>query len=128
MAPSFSPRTCSQYCHCGHCTYRMYLHSMCFWVLVLHSFPFLFSPLDIQHDRCVRYSIVAEAANDLPFLQKSIGAVLIFVGLRIIGEFVGAHVSNEISLGIVILMLGFGVLVSVVQVRTGAKYGELMNV
>jgi hypothetical protein len=39
------------------------------------------------------YSIVAHAVNDLPHLQKSIGLVLVFVGLKMLLAEVGIEVG-----------------------------------
>eukprot|EP00040_Diaphanoeca_grandis_P023415 m.127318 g.127318 ORF g.127318 m.127318 type:complete len:336 (+) comp29265_c0_seq1:281-1288(+) len=63
------------------------------------------------------YSIIAHAVNDLPYLQKSIGAVLLFVGLKMFAEPLGITVTNRQSLFIVLLMLLIGVLASLIHRR-----------
>ena len=45
-----------------------------------------------------RYAIVAHAVNDLPYLQKSIGVVLAFIGAKLFAETFGVSISNRASL------------------------------
>lgn len=58
------------------------------------------------------YSIVAHAVNDLPALQKSIGAVLMFIGLKMFGESAGFSIPNSASMIVVFSLLGVGAFVS----------------
>lgn len=60
------------------------------------------------------YSIIAHAVNDLPYLQKSIGAVLLFVGLKMFAEPFELSISNTHSLMIILFILFIGVVTSVV--------------
>ncbi|XP_052172636.1 thylakoid membrane protein TERC, chloroplastic isoform X1 [Diospyros lotus] len=58
------------------------------------------------------YTLISEGMSDLEYLQPSIGVVLGFIGLKMILDFFGYHVSTEVSLGVVATTLSSGVLLS----------------
>lgn len=55
------------------------------------------------------YSVLAKLAQDLEYLDTAVGAVLGFIGFKLIGEYVGFEISEIASLGIVASLLGVGV-------------------
>lgn len=63
------------------------------------------------------FSIVAHAVNDLPYLQKAIGLVLVFVGLKMVAEWLGYEIAQSISLAVVLCTLAAGTIVSIVKKR-----------
>jgi predicted tellurium resistance membrane protein TerC len=63
------------------------------------------------------YSIVAHAVNDLPYLEKAIGAVLVFVGAKMLVESRGIAISTTASLAFVLVVLGVGTAASLARKR-----------
>ncbi|KAK3012961.1 hypothetical protein RJ639_008998 [Escallonia herrerae] len=69
------------------------------------------------------YTLISESMSELEYLQvnlvllflPSIGAVLGFIGCKMIADFFGYHVSTEASLGFVATTLGTGVLLSLTK-------------
>ncbi|MQL91931.1 hypothetical protein Taro_024548 [Colocasia esculenta] len=61
------------------------------------------------------YILISESVGELEYLQPAIGAVLGFVGSKMIFDYFGYHISTEASLGIVATTLGAGVLLSLVK-------------
>ncbi|KAL3531879.1 hypothetical protein ACH5RR_005400 [Cinchona calisaya] len=58
------------------------------------------------------YTLISESMAELEYLQPAIGVVLGFIGLKMILDFFGFHVSTEVSLGFVATTLGAGVVLS----------------
>ncbi len=58
------------------------------------------------------YSFVATVLSKLRFLDKSVAAALAWIGIKMILDFVGVHVSTEASLGVVATSIGAGVAAS----------------
>jgi predicted tellurium resistance membrane protein TerC len=52
---------------------------------------------------------------ELEYLQTAVAAVLGFVGVKMVADFGGLHVSTEASLAVVVGMLGAGVALSLVK-------------
>lgn len=61
------------------------------------------------------YVILSKAAEDLKYLDKAVAVVLGFIGGKLIAEYFGINISTELSLGVVVTMLGGGVAASVLD-------------
>ncbi|KAK7355691.1 hypothetical protein VNO80_14951 [Phaseolus coccineus] len=61
------------------------------------------------------YLIISEGMSELKYLQPSIAVVLGFIGVKMILDYFGFHVSTETSLGFVASSLTIGVVLSLVQ-------------
>ncbi len=61
------------------------------------------------------YIILSKAASELQYLEKAVAVVLGFIGGKLIAEYFGVHISTELSLGVVVTMLGGGVAASVLD-------------
>merc|ERR1712127_887047 len=61
------------------------------------------------------YIILSKAASDLKYLDKAVAVVLGFIGGKLIAEYFGISISTELSLGVVVTMLGGGVAASVLD-------------
>jgi len=61
------------------------------------------------------YIILSKAASELKYLEKSVAVVLGFIGGKLIAEYFGVNISTELSLGVVITMLGGGVAASILD-------------
>lgn len=61
------------------------------------------------------YVILSKAASELQYLEKAVAVVLGFIGFKLIAEYFGVNISTELSLGVVVTMLGGGVLASVLD-------------
>ncbi|XP_011004119.1 PREDICTED: uncharacterized protein LOC105110703 [Populus euphratica] len=61
------------------------------------------------------YTLISEGMADLEYLQPSIAIVLGFIGCKMILDFMGFHISTEVSLGFVATSLGAGVLLSLMK-------------
>jgi len=59
------------------------------------------------------FGVVSDAMAKLKYLDKSVGTVLGFVGVKMIVDFGGFHISNNVSLLIVCLIVGSGVGLSI---------------
>jgi TerC family integral membrane protein len=60
------------------------------------------------------YTLVARAVDSLAYLKHAVCAVLVFIALKMIGEYFEYHVSTGLSLVVVGSLLALGVLVSCV--------------
>uniref|UniRef100_A0A7S4NWD4 Integral membrane protein TerC n=1 Tax=Guillardia theta TaxID=55529 RepID=A0A7S4NWD4_GUITH len=58
------------------------------------------------------YLVISKLVQELEYLEPAVGLVLGFVGLKMIGEFMGMDTPEEISLGVVVSMLSAGVAAS----------------
>lgn len=61
------------------------------------------------------YTILAKAASELKYLDKAVAVVLGFIGGKLVAEYFGYGVPTELSVGVVITVLGTGVLASVLE-------------
>jgi predicted tellurium resistance membrane protein TerC len=61
------------------------------------------------------YTILSKAASELEYLDKAVAVVLGFIGGKMIFEFFGFELPTEVSVGVVITVLGSGVLASVLE-------------
>ncbi|CAM6120050.1 unnamed protein product [Calypogeia fissa] len=61
------------------------------------------------------YTIISGNMGELEYLQPSVGIVLGFIGGKMIGEFFGLHLPTEASLGVVGLVLGSGIGLSLLE-------------
>ncbi|XP_022640422.1 thylakoid membrane protein TERC, chloroplastic isoform X2 [Vigna radiata var. radiata] len=61
------------------------------------------------------YLIVSEGMSELKYLQPSIAVVLGFIGVKMILDYFGFHVSTEVSLGFVASSLTIGVVLSLAK-------------
>ncbi|CAM6126575.1 unnamed protein product [Calypogeia fissa] len=61
------------------------------------------------------YTLISGNMGELEYLQPSVGIVLGFIGAKMIGEFFGLHVPTEVSLGVVALVLGGGIGLSLLE-------------
>ena len=60
------------------------------------------------------FQFVAVAMSNLRYLDKSVAAVLGFIGLKMVADFGGYHVDTETSLAVVVALLGGGVVASLI--------------
>ena len=61
------------------------------------------------------YIILSKAASELQYLEKAVAVVLGFIGGKLIAEYFGVIISTELSLGVVVTMLGGGVAASLLD-------------
>jgi len=61
------------------------------------------------------YIILSKAASELKYLDKAVAVVLGFIGGKLIAEYFGVAISTELSLGVVVTMLGGGVAASILD-------------
>jgi predicted tellurium resistance membrane protein TerC len=61
------------------------------------------------------YTILSKAASELKYLEPAVAVVLGFIGCKMIAEFLGIEVPTEISLGMVLVVLGSGIGLSVYE-------------
>merc|ERR1711935_270710 len=61
------------------------------------------------------YMILSKAASELKYLEKAVAVVLGFIGGKLMAEYFGVNISTELSLGVVITMLGGGVAASILD-------------
>ena len=61
------------------------------------------------------YVILSKAASELQYLEKAVAVVLGFIGFKLIAEYFGVNISTELSLGVVVTMLGGGVAASILD-------------
>jgi len=55
------------------------------------------------------YTLVARAVQDLPYLRPAVALILFFVGVKMLLEYFHVTIPTEVSLGIIALLLGSGV-------------------
>jgi TerC family integral membrane protein len=58
------------------------------------------------------YTLVARAVQDLPYLRPAVAVVLAFIGIKMALEYFGLEVPIGVSLSVVVLILGTGVVLS----------------
>jgi TerC family integral membrane protein len=101
-------------------------------VFALDSIP---AVLAVSHDPVVVYTsnifaimglrslyvIIARAVQDLPFLKPAVGCVLAFVGAKMLAMYFGWEISTKHSLLVVVVLIGGGVVLSLLftRFRTG---------
>jgi predicted tellurium resistance membrane protein TerC len=61
------------------------------------------------------YIILSRAASELKYLDKAVAVVLGFIGCKMLVEYFGYILPTELSVGVVITLLGTGVLASVLD-------------
>jgi len=61
------------------------------------------------------YVILSKAATDLKYLEPAVAVVLAFIGVKLCAEYFGMAISTELSLGVVVSLLGIGVGASVLE-------------
>lgn len=61
------------------------------------------------------YTILSKAASELKYLDKAVAVVLGFIGWKMILEYYGFELPTELSVGVVITVLGTGVAASVYE-------------
>ena len=61
------------------------------------------------------YTILSKAASELKYLDKAVAVVLCFIGVKMIAEYFGYELPTELSVGVVITLLGTGVAASIVE-------------
>jgi len=61
------------------------------------------------------YIILSKAASELKYLEKAVAVVLGFIGAKLIAEYFGVIISTELSLGVVVTLLGAGVAASILD-------------
>jgi TerC family integral membrane protein len=59
------------------------------------------------------YTLISGSMAELEYLQPSVAGVLGFIGTKMVAEYFGLHVSTEASLGVVALLLGLGIGLSI---------------
>ena len=72
------------------------------------------------------YLILSKAASELKYLEPSVAAVLGFIGVKMIVEYFGIHVPTELSLGVVLTVLGSGIGLSILESKSDIEK-ELMK-
>eukprot|EP00250_Pteridium_aquilinum_P007355 c17094_g1_i2 orf=588-1940(-) len=55
------------------------------------------------------YTLISSSMGELEYIQPSVAVVLGFVGSKMVADFCGLHVSRELSLGVVVSVLGCGI-------------------
>uniref|UniRef100_A0A7S0HY79 EF-hand domain-containing protein n=1 Tax=Hanusia phi TaxID=3032 RepID=A0A7S0HY79_9CRYP len=73
------------------------------------------------------YQVLAQLAKDLKYLETAVGAVLGFVGLKLVGEYFGFELPEQASLSVVIGLLTAGVGASIYEKRQTFKLLDLDN-
>jgi predicted tellurium resistance membrane protein TerC len=60
------------------------------------------------------YQVIAQLVSDLPFMQKAVGLVLVYIGLKVVAEseWIGYKLNMDVSMAIVLLILGGGLVIS----------------
>jgi len=83
-------------------------------VLAINDDPFIVYTSNIAAVIGLRtlYQLLSVAVTDLIYLEKSVAIVLGFVGLKLGLEVAGVEVSSGISLGVILVSLGGGILLS----------------
>ena len=68
------------------------------------------------------YNVLVKLVQDLEYLEPAVGLVLLFVGVKMIVEFLGINVPEELALGVVVSLLGGGIVAS--KVAAGGSEDE----
>ena len=58
------------------------------------------------------YNVLVKLVQDLEYLEPAVGLVLLFVGIKMIVEFLGVNVPEDLALAVVVSTLGGGVAAS----------------
>ena len=74
------------------------------------------------------YIILSKAASELQYLEKAVAVVLGFIGAKLIAEYFGFIISTELSLGVVVTMLGGGVLASLLNKEESNEEDAIDNI
>lgn len=61
------------------------------------------------------FTLLSSAVEDLPYLRPAVAVILGFVGAKLAAEFYGFDVGNDVSLGVILALLGGGVGLSLVS-------------
>lgn len=97
------------------------------WLTVFHAYHHILSPPTTTQDPFIvytsnifaiiglrsLYTILAEAVEDLPYLKPAVAIILGLVGGKLGLEYFGYEVSNAISLGTIVTILGAGITASI---------------
>ena len=70
------------------------------------------------------YSLVSSGMSELEYLEKAVGVVLGFIGLKMVAGFGGLEISTGLSLSVVCALLAGGVGLSVLLPASGTEYKE----
>lgn len=70
------------------------------------------------------YSVLVKLVEDLEYLEPAVGLVLLFVGIKMIVEFFGINVPEDLALGVVVSLLGGGVVASKLKKDDDAEGDE----
>ena len=70
------------------------------------------------------YTVLSKAASELVYLDKAVAVVLGFIGGKMIFEYFGFDLPTELSVGVVITVLGTGVLASVLDADSDSEYSQ----
>lgn len=70
------------------------------------------------------YTVLANAVQDLEYLEPAVAVVLGFVGLKLGAEYFGIEISNEVSLAVISGLLGTGVAASLAAKETKTEDEE----
>jgi predicted tellurium resistance membrane protein TerC len=61
------------------------------------------------------FIILSKAAEELEYLETAVAIILGFIGSKMIAEYFGVIVPTEVSLGVVISLLGGGIGLSLLE-------------
>lgn len=61
------------------------------------------------------FIVLSKAAEELEYLEPAVAIILGFIGAKMIAEYFGIIVPTEISLGVVMALLGGGVGLSLLE-------------
>jgi TerC family integral membrane protein len=64
------------------------------------------------------YNVLVKLVQDLEYLEPAVGLVLLFVGVKMIVEFLGVEVPEDVALAVVAMLLGGGVAASKLLPKT----------
>mmetsp|Transcript_13626 Transcript_13626/g.17037 ORF Transcript_13626/g.17037 Transcript_13626/m.17037 type:complete len:188 (-) Transcript_13626:1169-1732(-) len=70
------------------------------------------------------YTLVAKAVDSMVYLKPAVCIVLLFISFKMILEYFDYHLSTHISLAVVVLVLGFGALLSLCHRAPNTKKHE----
>jgi predicted tellurium resistance membrane protein TerC len=63
------------------------------------------------------YTILAQAASELKYLEPAVAVILGFIGVKLVLEYFGINIPTEYSLGVVLSLLGVGIAASVYETK-----------
>ncbi|KAH7442555.1 hypothetical protein KP509_03G094100 [Ceratopteris richardii] len=67
------------------------------------------------------YTLISSSMEELDYIQPSVALVLGFIGSKMIADYFGFHISREMSLGVVVSVLGIGVGLSLWKKRNAKE-------